>query len=225
MQLSQLYTKLLDHFGKQGWWPAETRFEVIVGAMLTQRTNWRNAELAIKNLKDANMLSPSKIASADINALEQLIRPSGFYKQKAHRLKTISEYIINNNGTNKLKKRELSGLRKELLAIKGIGNETADSILLYAFGKPVFVIDAYTQRIFKRAGIVAEQTSYSKLQKFIEEKIKKNIRFYKDVNFYKEFHALIVLLGKIYCRSNPLCETCPVKCKFRKSRKKSLLFV
>jgi len=207
MQLLQLYKKLLNHFGPQKWWPADEPFEVVVGAVLTQRTNWRNVEKAIKNLKAAKMLNPEKLATVDLNKIEKLIRPSGFYKQKAERLKTISIYISNNK-INNLMGLQTQHLREELLKIKGVGKETADSILLYALEKPVFVVDAYTQRIFERVGIVKNKMTYDELQSFIEDKIDRN------ATLYKEFHALIVLLGKEYCKTDPICNKCPLECEY-----------
>ncbi|MCG2825513.1 MAG: endonuclease III domain-containing protein [Thermoplasmatales archaeon] len=207
-----IYKKLLKHFGRQHWWPAETRFEVIVGAILTQNTSWKNVEKAIKNLKKEKMLNCKKIANMDIKKLEKMVQPSGFYKQKAERLKRFCKYLDESydSDLNKFFNRDTNVIRNELLSLNGIGNETADSILLYAGEKPIFVIDAYTKRMCERTGIVNAK-KYDELQSFFEKNLPKNIEM------YKEFHALIVELGKNFCRKKPGCDGCPLKntCKIR----------
>lgn len=207
-----IYKKLLKHFGRQHWWPAETRFEVIVGAILTQNTSWKNVEKAIKNLKKEKMLNCKKIANINIRKLEKMIQPSGFYKQKAERLKRFCKYLDESydSDLNKFFNRDTNVIRNELLSLNGIGNETADSILLYAGEKPIFVIDAYTKRMCERTGIVNAK-KYDELQSFFEKNLPKNIEM------YKEFHALIVELGKNFCRKKPGCDGCPLKaiCKIR----------
>lgn len=198
MDPMRIYRSLLRRFGKQGWWPAQSRFEVVVGAILTQNTNWRNVEKVISNLRKAGMLDPGKISRAGKGKIEELIRPSGFYRQKAERLKGITKWFLSANP-----KRGKEKLREELLSIKGVGKETADSIILYAFDKPVFVVDAYTRRMCDRHELV-EGKDYEDYRSFFEKNLP------KDVELYKEFHALIVELGKRHCKKKPECEKCPV---------------
>lgn len=231
INLIEIYESLLTHFGKRYWWPAETRFEVIVGAILTQNTAWKNVEKAILNLKKNKSLNCKKIANIDIEKLEKLIQPSGFYKQKAERLKKLCIYLEKNynSNLNTFFNRNTNIIRKELLTLSGIGNETADSILLYAGDKKKFVIDAYTMRVCRRAGIFngKDYTSelpstnprihihsvheYDEYQKFFEFHLPKNLEL------YKEFHALIVELGKNHCRKKPRCDGCPLTamCKIK----------
>lgn len=212
--LMNVYNRLLKHFGLQHWWPGETRFEVIVGAILTQNTSWKNVEKAIKNLKKGKMLNCKKIANMDIRKLEKVIQPSGFYKQKAERLKKFCEYLDKNydSNLNRFFNRNIDEIRTELLSLNGIGNETADSILLYAGEKLKFVVDAYTMRACERTRLVKAK-KYDEIQSFFEKNLPKNIEL------YKEFHALIVELGKNFCRKKPGCNGCPLKniciyCKF-----------
>ncbi|MEK6567532.1 MAG: endonuclease III domain-containing protein [Candidatus Omnitrophota bacterium] len=206
--LEAIYDKLYRHFGPQSWWPGETPFEVIVGAILTQNTNWQNVSRAIDNLKKAKVLTPQKLHSLPIVKLAQLIRPSGYFNIKAKRLKEFLNFLFNNYGGS-LKKmfgRPLEDLRKEILSVKGIGPETADSILLYAGGLPVFVVDAYTKRIFSRQKLLSEEADYHTVQQIFVENLK------KDVRLYNEYHALIVRLGKDFCKkTNPKCQICPIK--------------
>jgi len=205
-KIMNVYNKLFKYFGPQHWWPAETRFEVVVGAILTQNTAWKNVEKAIKNLKKEKMLNCKKIANMDIKKLEKMVQPSGFYKQKAERLKKFCEYLDKNydSNLNMFFNRSPDEIRTELLSLNGIGNETADSILLYAGEKLKFVIDAYTVRMCERTGIKKVKT-YHQLQNFFEKNLPKNIEL------YKEFHALIVELGKNFCRKKPGCDGCPVR--------------
>ena len=204
MNALKIYNKLLNHFGKQDWWPAETPYEVIIGAILTQQTSWKNVEKAINNLKKLDLMTPEKIANANIETLEKAVYPSGFYKQKASRIKKISRYLLENyNGNlNKFFSRKTEKIRKELLKFPGVGFETADSILLYAGEKEIFVIDAYTKRMCKCHGI---NGSYEKVRHFFENNIP------RDREIYNEYHALVVELGKNHCISrNPLCGECPL---------------
>ncbi len=204
--LLQLFNRMKSYFGSPNWWPGETPFEIMVGAILTQNTNWRNVEIAIKNLKEKGVLDPASILNMPMDELCYLIKPSGFYKQKAKRLKDFSRYIMENyNGSiEAMGKKDLEELRKELLSIKGIGEETADSILLYALKKPIFVVDAYTYRILKRHGLIPEEISYSELQSLFMDNLP------EDVELYSDFHALFVLTGKNFCKKDPLCKECPL---------------
>ena len=184
MKIYSLYKKLLKQYEKQNWWPAKTKYEVVVGAILTQNTSWRNVEKALENLRKEKALNAKKILGMDLRKLKKLIRPSGFYNQKAKRLKDVTKkYLKLKNGMS------VEELRKELLSVKGIGKETADSIILYAFEKPIFVIDAYTRRFCKKFGLF-EGKEYDEYREFFESNLP------KDVELYKEYHALIVEWGK-----------------------------
>ncbi len=196
-----VYNSLLKEFGKQeNWWPIYSdnpRFEIIIGAILTQNTSWKNVEKALANLRKEDLINESKIIKIKPGELKTLIRPSGFYNQKAERLKLIAEFLSKNKNFT----------REELLNIKGIGKETADTILLYAFNKPHFVIDAYTKRIMQRLGYKFE--NYDDLQRLIVKEIP------KDYKVYKEFHALLVELAKKNCKKKPECSNCALsrRCK------------
>jgi len=192
-----LYHLLLAEFGPQYWWPAETEFEVIVGALLTQQTRWENVEQAIKNLLERSLLTPEALADADRGTIEECIRCTGFYRQKAERLQSLSQYF-DHNGVSEILGMPADELRKELLALKGVGPETADSIILYAAHKPVFVIDAYTKRICECIGVTG---GYETLQSHFEDSLP------RDTHIYQEFHALIVLYGKEYC-TRKRCNDC-----------------
>jgi len=204
--LLKIYNQLLEHFGHQHWWPAETEFEIIVGAILTQQTTWKNVEKAIKNLKDNNLLEPKKLFKLPISRLEKLIRPCGFFKIKTKRLRSFLKYFIENYDGNlkRMFKTSLNELRKNLLSVHGIGRETCDSILLYVGEKPVFVVDAYTFRLCERYPIIKSK-DYEEVKEFFEKDLP------KDENLFKEFHALIVELGKNYCKIKPKCVDCPLK--------------
>ena len=203
-----LYNRMYEAFGQQYWWPADTPFEVIVGAILTQNTSWKNVETAITALKENDLLSAKAIASAPEDELAEAIKPSGYYRQKAGRLKDFTSWLIEAYGADldKMFDNPTVALRDILLSRKGIGPETADSILLYAGGKPVFVIDAYTRRIVHRVGLTNED-AYGELQRFFERNLP------VDTVLYKEFHALLVELGKRYCladHAKAKCGECPV---------------
>ncbi|KYC45607.1 MAG: G/T mismatches repair enzyme [Candidatus Methanofastidiosum methylothiophilum] len=214
MNSFQIYTILRYHFGEVGsWWPKENPFEVIIGSILTQQSSWTNVEKALINLKKANVMTPKDIAIMPIEDLKQIIKPSGFFNQKSERLKDISKYILEKyeGDVSLLIKNDKKYLREELLKLKGIGRETADSIILYAAEQDEFVVDAYTKRIYSRLKIVREDIGYEDLKKHITEEIP------KDLIIYQEFHGLIVLLGKNYCKkNNPICKDCPLhlKCDF-----------
>ncbi len=209
MKITAVYDKLLRHFGPQKWWPVQNNFlpkewEVCVGAVLTQNTNWSNVEKAIGNLTEAKHNSVEKMLRAEQGKLEELLMPSGFYRQKASRLRKLCEEVMK-FGSAELFMRDVS--RDHLLSIDGIGKETADSILLYACNKPYFVVDAYTRRVFSRLGMLEERLGYDEIRSYFE----KNLPCRNRLETYKEFHALIVKLAKEYCRKQPLCEGCPLK--------------
>ena len=206
MTLIQIYRKLLKHFGGQHWWPADTPFEVIVGAILTQQTTWKNVEKAINNLKENNLLSISSLTRVNLRRLERVIRSAGYFHQKAERLRGVCKYIYKNYGNDldKLFSKPIPNLREELLFLNGLGPETADSIILYAANKPIFVIDAYTRRMVHRLRIT-DLDKYEDLRKYFEKHLP------NDLELYQEFHALIVELGKNYCKTKPDCPPCPLK--------------
>jgi endonuclease-3 related protein len=200
-RLLRIYKKLLKHFGPQAWWPADSPFEVMVGAILTQNTNWKNVEKAIANLKASHVLRPSSLLKIRNSKLEKLIKPVGFFRQKAKRLKGfIREYRSLDSARDKGISRMS---REELLKIKGIGPETADSILLYAFEEPTFVVDAYTKRIGQRVGLFGFD-DYHEIKEYFEKNLPRKLEM------YKEYHALLVELAKNYCKTKPVCEGCPI---------------
>jgi len=206
-KLNNIFLRLSAAFGPQHWWPAENAFEVIVGAILTQNTNWQNVEKALLRLKEQKLLTPKKLAKVRVEKLASLIKSAGYYNLKAARLKFFLRYFLRNYGGSirRMARRDLADLRQELLGVKGIGPETADSILLYALAKPVFVIDAYTKRIFSRHKLAKEDADYSWLQQLFTRNLK------HDVSLFNEYHALLVKLGKDFCRKkNPKCEICPL---------------
>ena len=207
--LLSIYETLLAHYGELHWWPARTPYEVIVGAVLTQNTAWTNVEKAIAGFGDN--LSPEAVANADLAELSQIIRPAGFFNQKANYLKAVTAWYAGYGyDVPNAQKEPLAKLRAELLATKGIGPETADSILLYAFGFPTFVVDAYTARLCGRYPIEAGK-SYSAVKTYFEENLPKNVEIYNG------FHAQIVINAKEHCRKKPLCDGCPLfaTCKRR----------
>lgn len=210
LKIINLYQRLLKHFGKQEWWPTtgtkNPKFEVIVGAILTQQTTWKNVEKAIQNLKYENLLEAKKLFKLPVKRLEVLIRPCGFFRLKAERLRSFLKFFIENfdGSLEKMFDKDLIKLREELLSVHGIGQETCDSILLYAGEKPIFVVDAYTFRLCERYSIINSR-DYEEVRRFFEKNLP------KDVNLFKEFHALIVELGKNYCKTRPLCKKCPLK--------------
>jgi len=205
-RLLEIYQRLLSRYGPQNWWPADEPFEVVVGAILTQATSWKNVEKAIFNLKKADALRPAALRELELEELYQLIYPCGFYKVKALKLKAFANHLAGyGDDLDRLFSQDLGELRQELLSIYGIGEETADSILLYAANKPVFVIDAYTRRIVSRLGLLPQASSYSALQSFFMENLPRN------TSLYNEYHALLVRHGKETCRRAPLCQGCCLK--------------
>jgi endonuclease-3 related protein len=204
--LTEIYRRLKAHYGPTGWWPADTNFEVAVGAILTQNTAWTNVEKAFVNLKREKLLSPRAILDAPDGVLEAAVRPTGYFRVKALRLRIFCAYLVERYGGSmeRMARRPLEELRPELLAVPGIGPETADDILLYACRKPVFVVDAYTQRILSRHGLIELPIKYEALRALFERNLD------PDVDLYKEFHALIVYTGKDFCRRFPNCDACPL---------------
>jgi len=203
-QLQNIFNALLTTYGPRHWWPGETPFEVCVGAILTQNTNWGNVEKAIVNLKAVDRLSITGIATLLPDELAALIRPAGYFNVKAARLQAFTAFLLQeyHGSLDQLFAGPWQVTRQELLAVKGIGSETADSILLYAGQKPSFVVDAYTRRIFSRLGLVNEQISYDRLRDYFMD------RLALDTVLFNEYHALIVELGKQACRPKPQCSAC-----------------
>ncbi len=210
--LLDIYHQLVVRYGPQNWWPAEEPFEVIVGAILTQSAAWSNVEKAIGNLKSAKVLSPGDLRRLPLSELARLIYPSGYYNAKALKLKSFANWLGNHyaDDLNKLMAADTYHLRQQLLSVHGIGQETADSILLYAAGKPIFVIDAYTRRIINRIGLAPKNSSYTAYQEFFMNNLP------IDVRLFNEYHALLVYLAKNVCRSYPLCQQCCLNnlCRF-----------
>jgi endonuclease-3 related protein len=202
-----IYELLDAHFGNLHWWPGDSPFEVIVGAILTQNTTWRNVEKAIVNLKSNGILSPEAILMTGDHILSDLIRPSGYHRVKTRRLKSFVRYLYENyNGSlDAMFLEDLQTLRKNLLVINGIGEETADSILLYAGEKLIFVVDSYTRRILERHGIVFKGDAYADIQNLFMNHLP------RSVSLYKQYHALLVNTGKFFCKNPPRCEGCPLK--------------
>lgn len=219
--LTSIYKKLYFYFGPQHWWPGESAFEIIVGAILTQNTNWLNVEKAINNLKMARLLHPRKLFDLSTSRLALFIRSAGYYNIKAKRLKEFLDFLFKEyKGSLKLMSQVTTEkLRQQLLSVDGIGPETADSILLYAFNRPIFVVDAYTKRIFSRHGFISEDTDYLEVQNWLMKNLK------EDVKLFNEYHALLVRLGKEYClKRRPKCEICPLRelsSKFKAQSSKS----
>jgi endonuclease-3 related protein len=205
--LNEIYQILFERFGPQHWWPGDTQFEIIVGAILTQNTNWTNVEKAIINLKAVDCLSPEKLYHLDTSRLAELIRPAGYYNIKAKRLKSFLNWLFENYNGNpsNLEGFDTWRLRDELLAIKGVGRETADSILLYAFDRPIFVVDAYTARIAVRHGLIEPGADYEQLRELFQ------LNLPEDVQFFNEYHALLVRVGNKFCRPKARCSGCPLE--------------
>ncbi len=205
--LMQIYHKLYKAYGPMHWWPGETPFEVMVGAILTQNTSWRNVEKAIKNLKKRGVLDIAGIRKLSRQELATLIRSSGFFRIKAERLKSFVDFIVReyNGDLKKMKREKLEVLRPKLLQVKGVGPETADSILLYGLNKPIFVVDAYTKRVLSRHGVISEKASYEEVQRCFMDRLP------HQEELFNEYHALLVHLAKTACKKNKECETCPLK--------------
>jgi endonuclease III related protein len=209
-KVAEVYRRLFEYYGPQHWWPAEEPFEMIVGAILTQSAAWTNVEKAISNLKKACALSPEALRRLPETELAQLIYPSGYYNVKARKLKAFAEYLERKYGDSleKLFRRGVDELRNELLSIYGIGEETADSILLYAAHKPVFVIDAYTRRIAGRLGLRPAGPPAPSTVKYADYQRLFMTSLPPEIPIFNEYHALLVRLGKEACRKEPRCAGC-----------------
>lgn len=210
-----IYSRLFLYYGDPQWWPGETPFEVCIGAVLTQNTSWTNVEKAIRNLKELDLLGPEELSGADIEQIASVIRPAGYFNQKAGYLKSISSFITEELGGDirALSYIPMNTAREKLLSVKGIGKETADSILCYAVNLPIFVVDAYTGRIFMRldpefgsGNSGPKGPGYDDVQDMVMIGIR------GDTLLYNRFHAILVILAKDHCRTAPKCENCPLRC-------------
>jgi len=206
LRLIKIYKRLLENYGEQNWWPADSKLECAIGAILTQNTSWNNVEKAIINIKSVMDITIENLSVLSTNELSLLIRPSGFYKQKAKRIKRLIEFIKNQyeGKIENMEHENLKSLRAGLLSINGIGPETADCILLYVVNKPVFVIDKYTYRLLYRHGFIVRETSYSEMQNLFMENLENRS------GLFGEFHALIIEVGKNHCKKRAICEDCPI---------------
>jgi endonuclease-3 related protein len=205
--LLKAYERLLAAFGPQHWWPGESPFEIMVGAVLVQNTAWRNVERAIENLRDAGLMEPRAMVAISTDELAELIRPAGYYQVKARRLRNLLQFLLEeyDGSLEAMFDTDLATLRERLLAIHGIGPETADAILLYAGGLPTFVVDTYTHRVLARHGWIGYEADYHEIKDFFESALP------ADAKLYNEYHALMVRAGKEYCRKTaPKCDTCPL---------------
>ena len=206
--LTEVYRRLFDAFGPQHWWPGQSPFEVMVGAVLAQNTNWKNVEKAIGNLRRADLLEPRALYNVPAEELEELIQPAGYFRVKARRLRSLLEFLVEwyDGSLDAMFQTEPAELRRQLLDVHGIGPETADSILLYAGDLPSFVVDAYTGRVFMRHGWIDFEADYHRLQDYIQGELP------REAPLYNEYHALLVRLGKDYCRkTKPKCLECPLR--------------
>ena len=207
-RLQAFYDTMLDRLGPQHWWPGETPFEVIVGAILTQNTSWKNVERAIANLKAADLLNFDAMVALPVGVLAELIRSAGYYNIKAGRLRNLLVFISENHNDDldSFLAQGLPQLREQLLSVRGVGPETADSILLYAANLPSFVVDTYTHRILYRHQVIDEDCDYYEIQDLFMDNLA------ADVQLYNEYHALLVRVGNIYCKKkNPDCSACPLQ--------------
>jgi len=202
--LLNVYRVLYELNGNLKWWPGDTDFEVCVGAILTQNTSWTNVEKAISNLKQNKLMEIDKVLNSKLEDIAKLIRPAGYFNQKAFYLKEFCKFL-QIHSLFSIKSLEMNDARDLLLGVKGIGKETADSIMLYALGFPIFVIDAYTKRIFSRIGVISESNSYDETQALFMKNL------ITDVDLFNDYHAQIVELGKNYCEKKPNCRVCPLR--------------
>jgi endonuclease-3 related protein len=209
MTLRRVYDLLFAHYGPQHWWPGDSPFEVMVGAVLTQNTAWGNVERAITNLKANEALSPEAIVAAPQSALAEWLRPSGYFNVKAKRLREYCMWYLDAGGYESLSALSTESLRHAVLAVKGVGPETADDILLYAFDRPVFVIDAYTRRLAARLALASGHESYEDLRALFERGLGGAVQ--ENVAVFNEYHALVVAHAKLHCRKRPVCDGCPFR--------------
>ncbi len=205
-RLKEAYDRLFAAYGPRHWWPADSPFEVIVGAVLVQNTSWENVRKAIGNLRENDLLEPHALRDVPVEELEELIRPVGYYRVKARRLRHVLDFLVDryDGDLEAMFQTNLRELRQQLLGVHGIGQETADSILLYAGGMPTFVVDAYTYRVVTRHGWLDFDADYDAIQDYFQSGLP------EDVQLYNEYHALLVEVGKRHCRKKPICLGCPL---------------
>jgi len=205
--VESVYRKLLEHYGPQDWWPGDSPVEIMIGAVLTQNTSWKNVEKAIENLREASLIHLKGLHDISVEELAEIIRPSGYFRLKAKRLKNLVAHIVEvyQGDLGKLFALPVAEARSSLLSVNGIGPETADSILLYAGDRLTFVVDTYTARVFKRHAWVEQEADYHQLQAFLTSHMP------ADVPLYNEYHALIVRIGNEFCRKQPQCSACPLQ--------------
>lgn len=204
--LKQVFDRLIAAYGPRQWWPADSPFEVIVGAVLVQNTSWQNVRKAIDNLRRNDLLEPHALDAVPIEELEELIRPAGYYRIKARRLRNLLDFLVDryDGSLAAMFRTGLSELREDLLRVSGVGPETADSILLYAGGLPTFVVDAYTYRVMTRHGWIGFDADYYQIQDHFHSGLP------QDAALFNEYHALLVEVGKRHCRKRPICAGCPL---------------
>lgn len=212
------YEALLERYGHQGWWPAETRFEVVAGAILTQNTNWKNVERALSELRKEKLMTPGRLSSTDMETLSRHLHPVGCFRVKARRLLNFVDFFKKGYQLDfdRFGSIETSRLREELLHVQGIGPETADAILLYALERPVFVVDTYTRRVLARHRIADRKSTYNDIQRLFMSNLP------VDVSLFNEYHALLVRVGKEYCRTEPDCPSCPLSSFLGKEARKEI---
>lgn len=205
-KLLTLYESLLTWYGRQAWWPADSAFEVMIGAILTQNTNWLNVEKALARLKQRTSLEAEVLLNVSTADLESCLKPSGYFRMKTQRLQNYCRWYLAQGAYHGLDQLSTPELREQLLKVQGIGPETADDILLYAFNRPVFVIDAYTRRLLQRLALIQGHEKYEYCRQLFESQLPKN------VELYKQYHALIVMHAKQHCKkSQPVCHTCQLE--------------
>lgn len=207
--LARVYDDLFTHYGPRHWWPADSPFEVVVGAVLTQNTSWTNVERALQRMKGVVTLDAAALAALPADVLADALRPAGYYNVKARRLQALCRWVVDQGGMEALNGLGTQALRSGLLGVHGVGPETADDIVLYAFGRPVFVIDAYTRRLFTRLGFAQDHESYEGLRERFERALP------RESALYNEYHALIVEHAKTTCRTRPLCHECVLRRRCR----------
>ena len=203
----QVYQTLLGALGPQHWWPGESPWEVMIGAVLVQNTAWKNVERAIANLREADLVDPRRLLVLPAEELAELVRPAGYFRLKTKRLRSLMEFVVQryDGSLEALRNADWRQLRAELLGVHGIGPETADSILLYALEHPVLVVDTYTHRVFARHGWIGYEADYHQLQEYLTSELP------VDAAIYNELHALLVNVGHHYCRRQPECDDCPLR--------------
>ena len=205
--MQDAFDRLLQRYGPQHWWPGEGPFEILVGTVLVQNTNWRNVEKAIDNLREAGVMTPEKLFALDPEELSELIRPAGYYQVKTKRLRNLLRLVVDryDGSLEEMFAGNMHALREELLGVNGVGPETADCILLYVGNFPKFIADGYAMRVAARHGWIEFEADYHGLQDFFESRLP------AEAPLYNEYHALLVKVGKEHCKTKPICSGCPLE--------------